>query len=261
MSKPPVSIKNKNRIKGFVICLALLSIQIGLPGVSRSEASDLTIRQKALSYPEILYKSGEYYRSMSEIMRLKFELGYEKDELQLDILYLKNAYKLKEYRKILDSAPGLMENPGVKNSPEKRHQVGKILTATLVNLKDYSKAADTWDACCSSSGREFVKPDEIPGMVDPDRARWYSTFLPGSGLLLSGEYGKALVSFLLNSITLYGIYHYGTHQQMGTAGLLLFFEIGWYAGGRNASAEAAEDHNRALVSEYYQSNYYPELGN
>jgi len=78
-------------------------------------------------------------------------------------------------------------------------------------------------------------------------ASFLSGVIPGSGLLLSGNYGSAVVSFALNLIFLSGICSSVANEQYGIAGLLSFFEISWYFGGKRASAEAARKYNHQLV--------------
>jgi hypothetical protein len=260
MSRFPESANRVYKIRNLCLFCILLIMLFSHAKTVNSEPRKPISSPLKHDYPKFLYDSKQYYRSISEILRIKFEYGEKKIDPELEVIYLKSAYELREHGRIQKTAPDLLKDPGLDENPEALRSIGGILTASYIDTGQYKNAKQTWAFCCSLSNEDlFLLPEEIPGRIDPARARILSSVIPGSGLLLSGEYRKAAVSFLLNVATVYGIHHFGSRKQFGVASLLFFFEIGWYTGGRNAASEAATDHNHKLVSEYYQSTIYPEL--
>lgn len=200
-------------------------------------------------YPAQLFLENDFFRTISEINRLKFESGHALNP-DLELLSLRSHYRLQEYRKVIQNSMELLDRKELESDTTKRFEIGKLLTASLIQTKRSDEARQVWqNQCYPVTGEEFPSADSFPERIDPVKAKHYSAILPGSGLLLSGEYGKAFVSFLLNAFFLAGIGHYAANDQYGIAGVLAFFELGWYFGGQNASYEAAERYNASLIYE------------
>jgi len=200
-----------------------------------------------------LFAEKDYYRTVSEIYKLKF--NYHDAVLpRLDLMLLRSQYQLQDYNKVQKTAKSLLSRPDQTADPSYRCQLGRYLTASLIQSGKNNLARESWNETCYSLEQDpFPGPETIPDPVDPNKARFYSSLLPGSGLLLSGEYGKAAVSFLLNVVFISGIYRYGSDHQWGIAGVLTFFELGWYFGGREAAYESAERRNRKQLMDIQRS--------
>jgi TolA-binding protein/TM2 domain-containing membrane protein YozV len=80
-----------------------------------------------------------------------------------------------------------------------------------------------------------------------------SAVIPGSGQLYNGRIGDALLAFLLNSLFIAGITQAVIHQEVAVAGVLSFFEVGWYAGNVYSAINGAHKENRYAVETYLRN--------
>ncbi|WP_179137248.1 tetratricopeptide repeat protein [Candidatus Entotheonella palauensis] len=71
-----------------------------------------------------------------------------------------------------------------------------------------------------------------------------SAFLPGAGQLYNGRLGDAALTFLLNGLFIAGTIEAIQHDQLAIAGVLGFFEAGWYGGNVYSAVNGAHKHNR-----------------
>jgi TM2 domain-containing membrane protein YozV len=71
-----------------------------------------------------------------------------------------------------------------------------------------------------------------------------STLLPGAGQLYNGRPGDALLTFLLNGLFIAGTIEAIQHDQLAIAGVLGFFEAGWYSGNVYSAVNGAHKYNR-----------------
>ena len=73
-----------------------------------------------------------------------------------------------------------------------------------------------------------------------------STFLPGAGQLYNGRRGDAFLTFLLNGLFITGMIEAIQHDQLAIAGVLGFFQAGWYGGNIYSAVNGAHKHNRHM---------------
>ncbi|PON19580.1 hypothetical protein C2W62_01915 [Candidatus Entotheonella serta] len=78
----------------------------------------------------------------------------------------------------------------------------------------------------------------------PSLAGILSTLLPGAGQLYNGRPGDAVLTFLLNGLFIAGTIEAIQHDQPTIAGVLGFFEAGWYGGNVYSAVNGAHKHNR-----------------
>jgi TolA-binding protein/TM2 domain-containing membrane protein YozV len=78
----------------------------------------------------------------------------------------------------------------------------------------------------------------------PALAGMLSALLPGSGQLYNGRPGDALLSFLLNGIFILGTLQAVEQDELAIAGVLGFFEVGWYTGNVYSAVNGAHKYNR-----------------
>jgi tetratricopeptide (TPR) repeat protein len=71
-----------------------------------------------------------------------------------------------------------------------------------------------------------------------------SGLLPGSGQLYNGRLGDALLAFFLNSLFIVGAVEAVHNDAPTVAGILSFFEAGWYAGNVYGAINSANKYNR-----------------
>lgn len=80
-----------------------------------------------------------------------------------------------------------------------------------------------------------------------------SGLLPGSGQLYNGRLGDAFLAVFLNGLFIAGIVeavHNNTHT---VAGILSFFEIGWYAGNIYGAINGAHKYNRHTTETFLRN--------
>jgi tetratricopeptide (TPR) repeat protein len=78
----------------------------------------------------------------------------------------------------------------------------------------------------------------------PALAGFLSGVLPGSGQLYNGRRGDALLAFLLNGLFIAGTIEAIDQGELAVAGILSFFEAGWYVGNVYGAVNGAHKHNR-----------------
>ena len=226
--------------KGIAYLAVFLSIQASLQAFEK---------ESHLNFPKELYQQKDYYRTVTEVLRIRFQHPKKAEEKRFNLLLVKSYFHLEDYIQLKTAAGEILSDRKNYSSDEKK-EVAKYLTLSYLKENNEIAAKTTWDRYVNGNiDHPFPLASEVSGQIDPNRARLYSAIIPGSGMLLSGEYGKAAVSFLLNMGFLLGTYQYYHKEAYGIAGLLFFFEIGWYQGGINASEESAENYNRRLVQE------------
>ena len=205
---------------------------------------------ETIRYPIQLYLQKDYYRTISEILKLEFTYPDQEQIKNLRPYLVKSYFHMNEFEKVL-----LLTEETLREKELYRDSISTEIAslATIVLLKqgkDY-EAKKLWEREISGEpDLSFPLNTQVPDQINPDRARLYSSLLPGSGLLFSKEYGRATVSFFLNGLFIAGCYHYARKKQWGVAGLLFFFEIGWYKGGINAAEEGAINFNNRLIAQY-----------
>ncbi len=230
----------------FIILIFCLAASLQYSFAADQSNPDTYFNQKSFARSLALEK--DYYRAISEIYRIKFIYSNRFDP-ELDLILIESYYHSELHDRVIKSSPDLLDQNQIPLNPGFKARLGMFYTASLLDRNEASKASKVWEKyCLPVSGESFLEGVSIPEPVDPDKARLYSAVLPGSGFFASGEYGKGAVSFLLNAIFIAGAFHYASEQQFGIAGLLVFFELGWYFGGQNAASEAAENYNQKHIT-------------
>ena len=104
---------------------------------------------------------------------------------------------------------------------------------------------------------EVLDGDQLPSK-SPLVAGVLSGVLPGSGQLYNGRVGDALLAFFLNGLFIAGIAQAVTHGELAVAGVLSFFEAGWYAGNVYSAINGAHKHNRRTEEAFLRNleNHY-----
>lgn len=227
-----------------------LALLLALLVPTRLLSAETALTLETIRYPVRLYLQKDYYRTISEILRLEFVYPDQKRIRYLRPYLAKSHFHLNEFDQALHIAEDTLRN-GSRYSKSVREELASLATVVLLKRGDDLKAKSLWEREIKGEpDPAFPLESRVRGRIDPGRARLYSALLPGSGLLLSKEYGKATVSFLLNGLFIAGCYSYARKEQWGTAGLLLFFEIGWYKGGIRAAEESAVNYNDRLTKLY-----------
>jgi tetratricopeptide (TPR) repeat protein len=80
-----------------------------------------------------------------------------------------------------------------------------------------------------------------------------SGILPGSGQLYNERLGDALLAFFLNGLFVVGIIEAVSSDELAIAGVLSFFEAGWYTGNVYGAINGAHKHNRHAVETFIRN--------
>ena len=91
--------------------------------------------------------------------------------------------------------------------------------------------------------QEALVGERLP-TKSPVLAGIFSGLLPGSGQLYNGRLGDALLAFFLNGLFIVGAVEAIHSDAPAVAGILSFFEAGWYAGNVYGAINGAHKYNR-----------------
>ena len=186
------------------------------------------------SFAKHFYEKKQYYRSITELYRLKFYYG-QNNSLAINNLLAKNYYLSKDYQKLFSLAN--------TNLLQTDRELFGLTSLAYLQLEDLQNAKNYWNIVDLQA--EFYTPKEQK-LLNSQKAFWLSVF-PGAGFIYTKNYGKAFASLLLNSIFFYGIITSYEQEQFVTSYLLFFFEYQFYTGGMKAARETAEKHNQEIL--------------
>jgi TolA-binding protein len=91
--------------------------------------------------------------------------------------------------------------------------------------------------------QEALVGERLP-TKSPVLAGMFSGLFPGGGQLYNGRLGDALLAFFLNSLFIIGAIEAIHSDAPAIAGVLSFFEAGWYAGNVYGAINGAHKYNR-----------------
>src|SRR5262249_36619242 len=91
--------------------------------------------------------------------------------------------------------------------------------------------------------QEALEGERLP-TKSPVLAGILSGLLPGGGQLYNGRVGDALLAFFLNGLFIAGAIEAVHSNVPAVAGVLSFFEAGWYAGNIYGAVNGAYKYNR-----------------
>jgi TolA-binding protein/TM2 domain-containing membrane protein YozV len=146
-----------------------------------------------------------------------------------------------------------------------RDEVGHLaryqLGWTLLYQRQWHKASEQFQHVAPESHlypaaqrlAEEVLDGEHLSRKSPAVAGLLSGVLPGSGQLYNGRVGDAALAFFLNGLFVVGILEAIHHDQSAIAGVLSFFEVGWYAGNIYGAVNGAHKHNRHAAETFLRN--------
>jgi tetratricopeptide (TPR) repeat protein len=76
--------------------------------------------------------------------------------------------------------------------------------------------------------------------------------LPGAGHFYTGRPRDGIVSLVINGAFIWGIYESARREQWALAGVLGFFEVGWYTGNIVSAVNAAHKWNRREEGRFFR---------
>jgi TolA-binding protein/TM2 domain-containing membrane protein YozV len=123
---------------------------------------------------------------------------------------------------------------------------------TFLYRRQWQEAARSWqrvppDHPLYPAAQQLVSESQAGEQLpqkSPALAGLLSGILPGSGQLYNRRLGDALLAFLLNGLFIAGTIEAIDHGELAVAGVLSFFEAGWYVGNIYGAVNGAHKHNR-----------------
>lgn len=100
--------------------------------------------------------------------------------------------------------------------------------------------------------QEALEGERLP-TKSPALAGILSGLLPGSGQFYNGRLGDALLAFFLNGLFIAGIVEAVHSNAPAVAGVLSFFEAGWYTGNIYGAINGAHKHNRHATETFLRN--------
>ncbi len=91
--------------------------------------------------------------------------------------------------------------------------------------------------------------DKLP-LKSPALAGTFAAILPGSGHFYTGRKKDGVTAFLLNGAFIWGAIESYNSENYAVAGILTFFELGWYSGNIYSAVSSAHKYNKRLKNEY-----------
>ncbi|MEW6614122.1 MAG: tetratricopeptide repeat protein [Thermodesulfobacteriota bacterium] len=91
--------------------------------------------------------------------------------------------------------------------------------------------------------------DKLP-LKSPALAGTFAAILPGAGHFYTGRKRDGATALLLNGAFIWGAVESYNNENYAVAGILTFFELGWYFGNIYSAVGSAHKYNKRLKNEY-----------
>ena len=218
--------------------------------------------EKELDLAYEFYDNKDYYRSISEIYRLKFY--HQIENTSIDSLLVKNCYFLEDFSCLENVGKSYLKKTAAKKTPAKKTAAKKTAakkTAAKKTAQDktnilslvslaYLRQNKTTEAeiYWQAAEQEEIFQPETTDFLHPQKAFWLSLF-PGAGFVYTQNYGTAITAFLLNATFTYLMLDSWQNGQAVNFTLFFFFEYNFYLGGMRGSREKAIEYNQNLIRE------------
>lgn len=193
-------------------------------GKSYAEALQ-TFREVVQQYPDTAYaKQAQLFQGESLLQQTKYAAAEQ------------------VYRSIIE------ESGNDKTISYAHYQLGW----SKLYQRQWQAASDEWAQIPSTDplylaaqqlGLESRAGSRLP-KKSPSLAGLLSGVLPGSGQLYNNRFGDAVLAFLLNGLFVAGSIQAINQGEFAIAGVLSFFEAGWYIGNIYGAVNGAHKHNR-----------------
>ncbi len=223
-------------------------------------AKDLILNEDQLyDYAGFLYKSGEYYRAISEYKRLRYFFPDSPLSGQA-VLQIGRSYMAgEEVNEAIDYWSPYFGNPDLEKSTF--DQMKMLLGISLLDLdkeqpftlrKDQVKTAFSYFKDLEAENREagwvtdFSNDWDSRPMIDkksPWLAGGLSAIIPGAGSFYSGRYIEGTYAFFITGLFIYATMDAQRTEQPGLATLFGFFSLGFYGGSIYAAINGVHKQN------------------
>ena len=186
------------------------------------------------------YDNKDYYRSISEIYRLKFY--HQIENTSIDSLLAKNCYLLEDFSCLENVGKSYLRKTPSKKTAQDKTNILSLVSLAYLRQNKTTEAEIYWQA---AEQEEIFQP-ETTDFLHPQKAFWLSLF-PGAGFIYTQNYATAITAFLLNTTFAYLMLDAWKNEQPANFILFFFFEYNFYLGGMRGSREKAIEHNQDLI--------------
>ncbi len=207
--------------------------------------------QIAMSY----YKGEKFTQAIDRFRTLSDQ--YRGEEIGRRALFMlaETYYQKKDYDQTINVLDILLTSyPDDPQADAARIKIG----LSYLRQGDWRRAGEEFrklppDSLLGKQAYELAEESKkYPGLPrkSPTVAAGLSAVLPGAGQLYIGRKSDAAVSFLLNGSFIWASVEAFHHKNNVTAGILLFFESGWYLGNIYNAANGAHKYNRRAEQDF-----------
>ena len=157
----------------------------------------------------------------------------------------------KQFRKIINDFSGSKINDDAGLQIAMSYVEEEKWHDALMSLKEISKESDLYNSSrYFASGLEKIH--DLPHK-SPALAGTFAAILPGSGHFYTGRKRDGTTAFLLNGAFIWGALEAYNDEEYVVAGILTFFELGWYFGNIYSAASSAHKYNKRVKDGYIEN--------
>ena len=162
--------------------------------------------------------------------------------------------------KLYTDALKTFEELSKSKSNEFAHKAVYQSATVLMEMEEWQQAIKTFSIVPKNSplsrsasiiASELQRMDDLP-KKSPATAGTLAAILPGAGHLYTERPRDALVAFLLNGAFIWGAVELFRHDNYVAAGIVTFFEIGWYTGNIYSAVSSAHKYNKKTREDFIE---------
>jgi outer membrane protein assembly factor BamD (BamD/ComL family) len=156
-----------------------------------------------------------------------------------------------QFKKIIDSFPASgLTNDAMLQTAMSYVEEEKWVEA-LGSFREIGKESNLYHFA-ESFASGLGEMDKLP-LKSPALAGTFAAILPGAGHFYTGRKRDGVTAFLLNGAFIWGAVESYNNENYAVAGILTFFELGWYFGNIYSAVSSAHKYNKRLKNEYIRS--------
>ena len=206
---------------------------------------------------EAYYKAGQFQEAAAVCKTIIDKNPYAVSTAKVYMLLSRSQAKLTDFNQALVTLHNLLS---IYQEPTIRDEARYLGAWIFIESAQWPKALN-WLKEISPQNREhydielltteLATIDVIP-QKKPRLAGFFAV-LPGAGHLYTGRYQDALVSFLLNTLTIWASYEAFDDEQPALGGLLGVVALNFYVGNIYSAVNSAHKFNRRATEEFIDS--------
>lgn len=157
----------------------------------------------------------------------------------------------KQFRKIIDLFPKSELIDDARLQIAMSYVEEKKWQNALNSLRKIEKGSNLYQSA-KSFAFGLKEIDKLP-FRSPALAGTFAAVLPGSGHFYTGRKKDGATAFLLNGAFIWGAVESFDDEDYAVAGILTFFELGWYFGNIYGAVSSAHKYNKRLKDRYIKN--------